>query len=723
MIEENITVVLAGNPNCGKTTIFNNLTGARQHVGNYPGVTVERREGSRVFGGKEIVLVDLPGTYSLHARSMDELIARNVVINEQPDVVINILDAANLERNLYLAVQLLELERPMVLGLNMMDMAKQAGEQIDLELLQQKLGVPVIPLIGNRKKGSAQLLQETVAVAGEQREAAFVLDYGDIMENEISALMENLREMAHINYPLRWLAIRLLENDADIMAEILRRKEGVQIAEQARCAQKRLEQRLGEEVLLFIAQKRYAFAGFLYEETVKKEQVNQESLSDRIDRIMTHRLWGLPLFFFLMWGLFNFVFVMGEYPKQWIEDLLAGLGEYAGNYIADEALRSLVQDAVIGGTGTVLSFLPYIVFLFLGISLLEDTGYMARAAFVIDRVMRSFGLHGEAFITLLLGFGCNVPAIMGARTLEYQRDRMVTMLIAPWMSCSARLPVYTLFIAAFFPGEYAGSILLSLYLLGAAVAVCTALLLKKTVFRGEEELFVMEMPPYHLPVLRSILLHMWERSVLYLRKAGTLILSASVMVWFLTHYPAGWEEDQGQNEILPEAQFFYTENFSDTGIDKNSLTAPLPANVFHPVHDAADKLAHSYAGYLGQKMEPVLEPLGMDWRMGIGLISAVAAQEVLVSTLGTIYSAESTAENTIPLQSALQSDAQFSPLKAYTVMVFTLLYSPCLAALAVMRRECGGWRWPFFSFAYSLLSAWCIAFVLYQTGCWLGLGT
>ena len=704
-----MTVALAGNPNSGKTTIFNNITGARQHVGNYAGVTVERREGFRRFQGQDLLLVDLPGTYSLTANSLDEIVARNVIIDEKPDLIVNILDASNLERNLYLALQLLELERPLVLALNMTDMAEKAGIRINSDVLRTRLGVPVVKLIGNRNQGTEELLQTVVESSKRTIYRPFSIDYGAKIEAAIVEVTEALQNLTHVKFPIRWLAVKLLENDTEVQASLLKIEGGSAVAAIVARVRNKTAVLLGEELEIAMAEARYRVVADIVAEFVDSSGRQEQTVSDRIDRVLTHRVLGLPLFFGIMWLLFNVVFTVGEIPQGWIEDAVKWFSDLVSANLAEGELRSLLVDGIIGGVGSVLTFLPSILLLFFGIALLEDTGYMARAAFVMDRVMRAVGLHGKSFIPLLLGFGCSVPAVMGARTLENKSDRMVTILVSPLMSCSARLPVYTLLIAAFFSENVAGSVLFSIYFLGISLAILMALVFRKWMFPGASEPFIMEMPPYHLPTLRSIAIHMWERSILYLKKAGTLILAASILIWFITNYPANVEYSKDYDAAKGQI----TEQYDEVA------AKPLLAQLDQ--EQAGEKLALSYAGQLGHFIEPVIKPLGFDWKMGVGLVSAVAAKEVLVSTLATIYSVGDVEEDSQSLQEALAADAAFSPLVAFSLMVFTLIYSPCLAVLAVVRRETNSWKWPAFSFVYSTTLAWIMSFVVYQGGRLLGL--
>ena len=780
MTQTSLTIALAGNPNSGKTTIFNNITGARQHVGNYPGVTVERREGFRKFQNQELLIVDLPGTYSLTAHSLDEVVARDVIITEKPDILVNVLDSSNVERNLYLAAQLLELERPVVLALNMTDVAATMGMPVDAAALSSKLGIPVVNMVGNRNIGTDELLKTVIETAANNRQQAFTIDYGPQVEAKIKQLQELLAVVPEVKYPIRWLAVKLLEDDQDIRAAVSNMPGGLEIVNCAATARRELKEIFGDDTELTIAEYRYRFAGEIYRSVVADGSRHIQTVSDKIDNILTHRLLGLPIFLGIMWLLFNIVFTLGTYPQDWIEAGISGLSSWLGAHMADGDLKSLIVDGIIGGVGSVLSFLPQILLLFLGISLLEDTGYMARAAFVMDRVMRAVGLHGKSFIPLLIGFGCSVPAIMGSRTLENPRDRMVTILVAPLMSCSARLPVYTLLAAAFFSEQIAGTVLFSIYLLGILLAVGMAMIFRKYLFPGSTEAFVMEMPPYHMPTMRSIVTHMWERSALYLKKAGTLILAASILVWFMTNYPTevSYSKDYDQAKEQVEEQFT-AKTTQDVllplHIEKLEDHAALQATVdelhaldeeteeaeaeqadarkeaklaeleqtqpeIYPYavryqeldqergeelaklekEEAGEKLAQSYAGQFGHMLEPVIKPLGFDWKIGVGLFTAVAAKEVLVSTLGTIYSVGESEDDATALQDALAADPAFNPLVAFVLMIFTLIYSPCLAALAVMRRETNSWKWPAFSFVYQTVLAWVIAFAVYQVGGMLG---
>ncbi len=773
-----IKIALAGNPNCGKTTIFNNITGAKQHVGNYPGVTVEKKEGTCTYDDKKLLFVDLPGTYSLTARSLDEVVARNVIINEKPDLIVNVVDASNLERNLYLSAQLVELGRPMVLVLNMMDLAKRMGVEIDLDKLSQTLGAAVVPVVGSKNIGTKEVLDTIVEAAAAYEYKNPQVDYGHDLEPSIKVLCDAIKKQGIIHYPIRWLAVKLLENDPDVLSNVERMDGGKIITALAATLRDTLKNVVDLDFVF--AQYRHQFAVTAYNQSVINVGTS-DTLSDKIDRVLTNRILGLPIFLFLMWVMFNAVIELGAFPQDWISKGFEMLGKWLEPMIADEQLRSLVVDGVIGGVGTVLSFVPLILLLYLFISLLEDTGYMARAAFLIDRIMRACGLHGKSFIPMILGFGCNVPGVMAARTLDNERDRMVTILAVPFMSCGARLPVYTLLIAAFFVGGTGGTVLFAMYLLGILIAIAVAVLLRQFVFAGEREPFVMEMPPYHIPTVKGVLIHMWERTVLYLKKAGTIILGASILVWFLTAYPMDVEYSQDfdaakaqveaavtlqQDEYLQTLGLADVDDDADLSAMVDSMTAAADkakddkeeiedgaypeafavleagnpavyakALPFYDIQAKGDdesdqldtqqkseRLRQSYAAGIGQFVEPVIKPLGFDWKIGMGLVAATAAKEVMVSTLGTIYSVQADADDEKGLVEFLAQDPDFNPAVALSLMVFCLLYMPCLATLAVMKRETNSWKWPLISTAYSIGLAWVFAFATYHLALMAGLG-
>lgn len=688
------TMALAGNPNSGKTTIFNSLTGARQHVGNYPGVTVEKKEGYVDYRGYEIKVIDLPGTYSLTAYSPDEVVARDVIIEEKPDLVVNIVDASNLERHLYLTLQIKELEVPLLIAMNMADVAEASGIEIDYPLLSSLLGARIVRTVGARGEGINDLLEAAVEVLENKDVPPERMHrFNDEIEKEIEILVKILSEKAaNLSYPLRWTAIKLLEGDQEVLKRLKEKISSQEILKQTEESKKRIEKMLNDDPEMLIVEGRYAFIRGACREAVKEKGIDRFSFTEAVDKILLNRILGIPIFLGIMWLLFQFTFTLGALPMEWIEAGFNWLGEYISLHMQDGILKSLVVDGIVAGVGGVIVFLPNIMLLFVGIAFLEGTGYMARAAFVMDKIMHRVGLHGKSFVPMLTGFGCNIPAIMATRTLENPKDRLVTILITPLMSCGARLPVYTLLIAAFFPARAAGNILFSVYLIGIILALLMAKIFRTFLFKGESEPFVMELPIYRLPTLKSVLVHMWERAWLYLKKAGTVILAISIIMWALLTFPA---------------------------------TDPYGREW----GDASKQLMHSYAGQIGQVIEPVLKPIGFDWRTGIALVAGFAAKEVVVSTLGTIYSLGDIEALEEGKDAAIKGFAErareqsgFTPLTAYVLMLFTLLYVPCMATLAVIRKETGSWKWPLFTVFYTVLLAWLVCFAVYQGGRFLGIG-
>ncbi len=685
-VTSEISIALVGNPNAGKTTVFNAITGSHQHVGNYPGVTVEKKEGRRVVGDTSVHVVDLPGTYSLTAYSLEEVVARNFVIDERPDVVIDVVDASNLERNLYLTTQFIELGVPVVVALNMMDVAGSMGRSIDIALLSELLGVPVVATVASKSEGVEDLLKVAVAVARERRPPARDISYGRELESHIREITEIVDAAGGLpGVPSRWVALKLLEDDGEVRSDVESDiAGGTELLERVRRVRAHLEAVIGDDAELALADRRYGFINGACAEAVTSTTPTAVDWTERIDQVVTSRILGIPIFLLLMWAMFELVFRLGAPPMGWLESGFVALGRLVAGLLPDGPLESLIVDGIIGGVGGVLVFVPQIMLLFLAISLLEDSGYMSRAAFVVDKLMHHIGLHGKSFIPMLIGFGCTVPAILATRTLESRRDRLTTMLVAPLMSCGARLPVYVLLAGAFFAPQMAGKVIFSIYLLGVLLAILMARVLRSTVLRGPLTPFVMELPPYRMPTLKGTLLHVWERAWCYIRKAGTVILAASVIVWALLSYPTPPADLalQGQPEI-----------------------------------------AYTLAGRIGKAIEPVIRPLGFDWKIGISLTAGLAAKEIVVSALATTYSLEGSEETGLTaVRQALRQDPVFSPLVAYALMVFVLLYPPCVASMAVLWREAGSLKWLAFAIAYTIALAWVMAFVVYQGGRALGLG-
>jgi ferrous iron transport protein B len=713
-MRSNITVALAGNPNSGKTTIFNSLTGARQHVGNYPGVTVERMEGHRQAGESDIRIVDLPGTYSLTACSSEELVARNFIVDEKPDVVVDVIDSSNLERNLYLTVQLMETGVPLVLAFNMSDEARVRGFEFDLDKFSSFFNAPVVRTVGHKGEGMDELVEKIVEVVSGERlpQNGNTVDYGEEVEEEISRIESMLRSDSSLTdkYGARWLAVKLLENDADV-----RQKAGsIPIDDQVARSSARVEKILGDHPQTVIASRRYGFISVACQEAVRSTVEVLHSISDRIDAVITNRVLGIPIFLGLMYLVFYLTFTLGDPPMGWIESAFKWLGDNVGALWPDGSkslLKSLLVDGIIGGVGGVIVFLPNILFLFFAIAILEDSGYMARAAFIMDRLMHRIGLHGKSFIPMLIGFGCSVPAIMATRMLENRRDRLVTMLVVPLMSCGARLPIYALVIPAFFPEAWNAPMLWIIYVIGVLLAVVSAKILRSTIFKGESVPFVMELPPYRMPTLRGVITHMWQRGWLYLKKAGTVILGIAIVLWALTTFP-GLPGDEA-------ARFEKEKQAVEATVADEERRKEKIASIENAMTESC--LRHSIAGRIGNALEPVIRPMGFDWKIGTALIGAFAAKEVFVAQMGIVYSVgKEVDEGSAALRDQLR--ANYTPLVAFCIMLFCLVSAPCMATIAVTRRESNSWRWALFQLSGLTVMAWILTVIVFQTGRLLGIG-
>ena len=668
-----INVALVGNPNCGKTSLFNFASGAHEHVGNYSGVTVDAKEGTFQQNGYTFRIVDLPGTYSLSAYTPEELYVRKHLNEEQPDVVINVIDASNLERNLYLTAQLIDMDVRMVIALNMYDELERHGNKFDHESLAKMIGAPIIPTVSKTGFGIEDLFNRVIKVYEEEDPVIrhIHINYGESLEKGISNVRKTLKNSVDIPKSLskRYLSIKLLEGDREIET-FIKTLPGAETIFQERDRNTALiEKLLQEDCETAFTNARYGFISGALRETYEQNTIKEATSTQIIDLFVTHKVLGFPIFILFMWIMFEATFRLGGYPMEWIEALVEVIGNFVRSHMSEGPLKDLLVDGIIGGVGGVIVFLPNILILYMFISFMEDSGYMARAAFIMDKIMHKMGLHGKSFIPLIMGFGCNVPAIIASRTIENRKSRLITMLVNPLMSCSARLPIYLLLVGAFFPNN-ASLVLLSIYVIGIVLAVVMARLFSKFLIKGDDTPFVMELPPYRMPTAKSIFRHTWEKGAQYLKKMGGIIMIASIIIWFLGYYPN---------------------------------------------HDAYETVAeqqeNSYIGQLGRGIEPVIKPLGFDWKLGIGLLSGVGAKELVVSTLGVLYADDPDADSV-----SLAERIPITPLVAFCYMLFVLIYFPCIAAIAAIKQESGSWKWALFAACYTTVLAWLVSFAVYQIG-------
>lgn len=705
MQNKEISIALAGNPNCGKSSLFNALTGAHQKVGNFPGVTIEKLEGYLDYRGYRIKVVDLPGTYSLTPYSPEEIVTREFLIRERPDVVLNVIEGPNIERSLLLTTQLMEMEVDFLVALNMMDEVEEKGMKIDDRQLQLLLGCHIVPISAKKRSGLDRLLDHVIRVAEGrielQKNKLFFREGLEEPINELCELFAGVPDLSQYNS--RWLAVKLLESDREVYREVQRLPVWVKAEVVMQDAIREARRLYGSDPEELIAEDRHAFIRGAMKECVSMQEERRNSLTDYIDMVVLNRVLGLPVFLFVVWAVFHFTFSLGAPVMEWLSLLFSWIGTSAGAYLPSGMLRSILLDGVLAGVGGVLVFLPNIVLLFIGLSFLEASGYMARAAFVIDRVMHRFGLHGKSFIPMITGFGCSIPAIMATRTLKSRTDRLATIMIIPFMSCGAKLPVYVLLCGAFFAPSMAANIMFAIYLLGIAVGLWTAWVLKSTVLRSDSEPFVMELPPYRWPTFGSVLFQAKVKALMYVKKAGTLILAAVVIIWVASNYPRSAEVDRRFERETAAVM-------ADTALGAEEQALRL-SELGHAAE--REQLAHSVAGRAGLLMEPVIRPLGFDWRIGIALVTGLAAKEVVVSTMATIYSLSSDAESG-DLQAILRSDPAFSRATAVSLMVFVLLYLPCVAAIGVMKKEVGRWKPVLLYSVYSLTVAWVFSFIAYR---------
>ena len=685
-----INIALVGNPNCGKTSLFNIASGAHEHVGNYSGVTVDAKMGSFEYKGYHFNIYDLPGTYSLSAYSPEELYVRRYLKNETPDVLVNVVVASNLERNLYLTTELIDMDYRMVIALNMFDELEQSGGKIDYTHLGNMIGVPIVPTVSRSGKGVNELFDTIIDVYEGRHESVrhVHVNLGNVIEEGITPLKDLLKQdpTCTREFSPRYLAIKTLEGDAEVKKILQDSDSYPELMKLRNQEVKKIEATLNEDIESAIANEKYGFISGALAETYTPGNKEEARSTRIIDSFVTNKLFGFPIFILLMWLMFEATFSLGAYPMEWIESFVAWLSGLVGTYMPAGPLKDLLIDGVLGGVGGVIVFLPNILILYLFISFMEDSGYMARAAFIMDKIMHKIGLHGKSFIPLVMGFGCNVPAIMATRTIESRSSRLITILIDPFISCSARIPIYILLVGTFFP-RYASLVFVGLYVLGIVVAVVTAKLMRRFLFKVDETPFVMELPPYRMPTAKATIRHMWSKAEQYLRKMGGVILVASVIIWFLSYFPR------------PEASY------------ERELTP----------HEQMEQQSNSYLGRIGQAMTPLVEPLGFNWKVTTSLLSGTAAKELVVSTLGVLYS-ENDSDETLTLSQRISQPnpatgtPDFTPLVALTFMVFVLLYFPCIASVVAVIKESGSWKWGAFTVVYNTCVAWIVAFIVYQIG-------
>ncbi len=702
-----INVALVGNPNCGKTSLFNQASGACEHVGNYSGVTVDAKEGHMTFKGYSINIVDLPGTYSVSAYTPEELYVRRYIIKQTPDVIINVVDSSNLERNLYLTTQLIDMNVRGVMALNMYDELEASGNIIDIDQLGTLFGMPIIPTVSKTGRGVDELFDTVINIYNDKEEKArhIHINHGPDIELCIDKIQEAISQNEEIRhrFSTRFLAIKLLENDHKIRLRIMRLPNAEQIMRRVYKAKKYLQGTLRDDSESLITDAKYGFISGALKETFTVNSTHERKLTKALDEVLTHKYLGFPLFFLFMYIMFQMTFTLGQFPMDWIDQLVAGLNHLAHSYIPEGPIKDMIVDGIISGVGGVIVFLPNIMILYFFIALMEDSGYMARAAFIMDRIMHRVGLHGKSFIPLIMGFGCNVPAVMATRTIEDRKSRLITMLINPFMSCSARLPVYLVFVGYFFK-EYAGVVLFSMYIIGIIIAMLAAIVFNKWLIKGESTPFVMELPPYRLPTMKSLWRHTWEKGKQYIAKMGGIIMIASIVIWFLGYYPR-YDVAASTTET--------SQLTSQADHDKALKNVPAQINQRSAKENAALlQQEHSIMGMIGHAIEPVLKPLGFDWRLGIGLLSGVGAKELVVSTLCVIYgTSEDTVEN-----GGLAQHMHITPLVAFGYMLFCLIYFPCIATLAAIKNESGHWKWALFSATYTTALAWILSFLVFQIG-------
>jgi len=715
-----INIALVGNPNCGKTTLFNYASGAREHVGNYSGVTVDSKHGFFEHNGYHFNIYDLPGTYSISAYTPEEIFVRNHIINEVPDIVVNVIDSSNIERNLYLTTQLIDMDIKVVVALNMYDELQRKGDQFNYDKFGKMLGIPFIPTISSKGQGITELFERIIDVYEDRDPIVrhIHVNYGETIENSIKKIRTKFRADGDLKNQMstRYLTIKGLEKDKEVLAFLKNKSNNTELLEEIEKQTKKIEKEKLEDSETVITDARYGFIAGALKGNYKESPEIRRRRTDSIDNVITHRLFGFPIFIFFMWMMFQTTFKFGSYPMNWIDQGVAFLSEYLSALMPDGSLKDLIIDGIIGGVGGVIIFLPNILILFFFISFMEDTGYMARAAFIMDKIMHKMGLHGKSFIPLIMGFGCNVPAVMATRTIEDKNDRLLTMLINPFMSCSARLPVYILIIGAFFPSN-AGTVLFGIYITGILLAVVMAKIFKKYLFTNNQVPFVMELPPYRLPTLRNTIKHMWTKAAQYLKKMGGIILIASIIIWFLGYFPRQTEKSSQFDQQITHLEKFKTSNLNLTDIQvvNQKIDSLL-------LFKRSDQQANSYIGKLGKSVEPVIKPLGFDWKMGVSLITGIAAKEIVVSTMAVLYQSHEDEDGQEHLTERIRNEVKADGSKMYNsatalaFLIFTLVYFPCVAVVVAIRKESGSWKWAAFTVFYTTSLAWILALIINQVG-------
>lgn len=722
-----INVALVGNPNCGKTTLFNMASKSREHVGNYSGVTIDAKKSVIKHNGYKINIVDLPGTYSLSAYSPEEIFVRKHILAENPDLVINVVDSSNLERNLFLTTQLIDMDIKVVSALNMYDELQLNGDKFDYNALGEMIGVPFVPTVASKNKGINELLTKVIDVFEDKDETLrhIHINY-KILENSIKKIQNKLKTKENYNLldkiSSRFLAIKLLENDRSANHTISKFKNYNEIQDIIKAEQKKLKSAYNDDSETLITDARYGFIAGALKETFKEGKEKKHQKTKIVDTFITHKLFGFPIFILFIFIMFYSTFKLGEYPMEWITSLVDYTGGILNNIMPDGILKDLVIDGILGGVGGVVVFLPNILLLFFFISLMEDTGYMSRAAFIMDKLMHFIGLHGKSFIPLIMGFGCNVPAIMSTRIIENRNERLLTILINPFMSCSARLPVYVLIISAFFP-KNPGIMLFSMYLIGIVLAILVALVFKKIFFKTKETPFVMELPPYRVPTLRTTILHMWNKGWQYLKKVGGIILAASIIVWALGYFPRDVEYNNDYSEQIENIK----QNVSEKEeLNKNQLERIQEIEKQQKI----EHLEKSYIGRLGKFVQPVMAPLGFDWKATVSILSGVAAKEIVISTLGVLYQSDydsPTGSQTLIDKLKEQEfhtgekkgQKVYTKLTAFVFMLFILIYFPCIGVIATIKKETGSWKWAIFTIFYTTGLAWILSFLVNKIGLFL----